>query len=51
LLGNNVTGWDLVILVIVLAVYLGLLQVFVYWARRVSGDRAPASAGAGPTGT
>jgi hypothetical protein len=51
LLGNNVTGWDLVILVIVLAVYLGLLQVVVYWARRVSGDRAPAAAGAGPTGT
>jgi hypothetical protein len=48
LLGDNVTGWDLVILVIVLAVYLGLLQVVVYWARRVSGDRAPAAASAGP---
>ena len=47
LLGGNVTGWDLVILVIVLAVYLGLLQVVVYWARRVSGDSAPAAAGAG----
>jgi hypothetical protein len=49
LLGGNVTGWDLVILVIVLAVYLGLLQVVVYWARRVSGDRAAATpVGAGP---
>jgi|HubBroStandDraft_6_1064221.scaffolds.fasta_scaffold24876_2 hypothetical protein len=51
LLGDNVTGWDLLILVIVLAVYLGLLQVVVYWARRVSRDRAPAAAGAGPTAT
>jgi hypothetical protein len=48
LLGGNVTGWDLVILVIVLAAYLGLLQVVVYWARRVAGDRAPAAVGAGP---
>ena len=49
LLGGNVTGWDLVILVIVLAVYLGLLQVVLYWARRVSGDRAGATpVGAGP---
>jgi hypothetical protein len=49
LAGGNVTGWDLVILVIVLAVYLGLLQLVVHWARRVSGDRAPASpVGAGP---
>jgi hypothetical protein len=48
-LGGDVTGWDLVILVIVLAVYLGLLQVVVYWARRVSGDRAGAApVGAGP---
>jgi hypothetical protein len=49
LLGGNVSGWDLVILVIVLAVYIGLLQVVVYWARRVSGTTAPAApAGAGP---
>lgn len=40
LLGGNVSGLDLVILVIVLAVYLGLLQVIVYWARRVTGDHA-----------
>ena len=48
LVGGNVTGWDLVILVIVLAVYLGLLQLVVYWARRVSSDRTPAAAGVGP---
>jgi hypothetical protein len=48
LLGGDVSGGDLVILVIVLAVYLALLQVIVYWARRVSGERAPATAGAGP---
>lgn len=41
LLGDNVSGWDLLVLVIVLAVYLALLQVVVYWARRVTGDRAP----------
>jgi hypothetical protein len=49
LAGGNVTGWDLVILVIVLAVYLGLLQVIVHWARRVAGDSARgAPVGAGP---
>lgn len=49
LLGGNVTGWDLVILVIVLAVYLGLLQLVVLWARRVAGDSAPVTpVGAGP---
>jgi hypothetical protein len=37
-----------VILVIVLAVYFGLLQLVVHWARRVSGDSAPAPVGAGP---
>jgi hypothetical protein len=37
-LGGNVTGWDLVILVIVLAVYLALLQLVVFWARRVAPD-------------
>jgi hypothetical protein len=38
LLGGNVTGWDLLILIIVLAVYLGLLQLVVIWARRVTAD-------------
>jgi hypothetical protein len=36
LLGGNVTGWDLLILIIVLAVYLGLLQLVAIWARRVT---------------
>jgi hypothetical protein len=36
LLGDNVSGWDLVILIIVLAVYLGLLQLVDIWARRVT---------------
>jgi hypothetical protein len=53
LLGGDVSGWDLVILVIVLAAYLAILQGIVYWARRVTGgnsaeDRAPVGAGAGP---
>ncbi len=33
LLGDNVSGWDLVILVIVVAVYLALLQLVLHWAR------------------
>ena len=49
LLGGDVSGWDLVILVIVLAVYLGLLQAVVYWARRVTGERGSAEpVGTGP---
>jgi hypothetical protein len=34
--GGNLTGWSLLIIVIVLAVYLGLLQVVAAWARKVS---------------
>lgn len=46
LLGGNVTGWDLLILVIVLAIYLGLLQLVVIWARRVTSDSGePAAVG------
>jgi hypothetical protein len=46
LLGGNVTGWDLVILIIVLAVYLGLLQLVVICARRVTTEVAePVAAG------
>jgi hypothetical protein len=48
LVGGNVSGGDLLILVIVLAVYIGLLQVVVYWARRVAGDGAAVEAGAAP---
>ena len=34
--GGNLTGWSLLVIVIVLAVYLGLLQLVAAWARRVS---------------
>jgi hypothetical protein len=36
--GGNLTGWSLLIIIIVLAVYLGLLQLVASWARRVSGS-------------
>jgi hypothetical protein len=36
LFGGNLTGWGLLVIVIVLAVYLGLLQLVAVWARRVS---------------
>jgi hypothetical protein len=35
--GGNLTGWSLLIILIVLAVYLGLLQLVAAWARKVSG--------------
>ncbi len=41
--GGNLTGWSLLVILIVLAVYLGLLQLVAAWARNVSG----AGAGAG----
>ncbi len=34
--GGNLTGWSLLVIVIVLAVYLGLLQLVAAWARKVS---------------
>ncbi len=34
--GGNLTGWGLLVIVIVLAVYLGLLQLVAAWARKVS---------------
>jgi hypothetical protein len=43
--GGNLTGWSLLIIVIVLAVYIGLLQLVATWARKVSegeGATAPA---------
>ena len=52
LLGGNLSGWDLLIVVIVVAVYLGLLQLVAAWARRVAGAGAepvaPTSAGPPP---
>ena len=35
--GGNLTGWSLLVIVIVLAVYLGLLQLVAAWARKVAG--------------
>ena len=40
--GGNLTGWSLLVIVIVLAVYLGLLQLVAAWARKA------AEAGPGP---
>ncbi len=34
--GGNLTGWCLLVIVIVLAVYLGILQLVAAWARKVS---------------
>jgi hypothetical protein len=41
---GNLTGWTLLVIVLVLAVYIGLLQLVAAWARRV----ALAGAAAGP---
>jgi hypothetical protein len=38
--GGNLTGWRLLVIVIVLAVYLGLLQLVAAWARKVSAPAA-----------
>ena len=40
--GGNLTGWSLLIIVIVLAAYLGLLQLVAAWARKVSDPLARA---------
>jgi hypothetical protein len=42
LFGGNLSGWGLLIIVIVLAVYLGLLQLVAVWARKVASP-APGS--------
>jgi hypothetical protein len=50
--GGNLTGWSLLVIVIVLAVYLGLLQLVAAWAHRVSGSGPGSGTGAGTeTGT
>ncbi len=36
LFSGNLTGWTLLVIVLVLAVYLGLLQLVAAWARRVA---------------
>ena len=38
--GGNLTGWSLLVIVIVLAVYLGLLQLVAAWARKISESAA-----------
>ena len=50
--GGNLTGWSLLVIVIVLAVYLGLLQLVAAWARKVarsgSGPGTGGDSGASP---
>jgi hypothetical protein len=43
--GGNLTGWSLLVIVIVLAVYLGLLQLVAAWARKVSGSGPTVTSG------
>lgn len=43
--GGNLTGWSLLIIVIVLAVYLGLLQLVAAWARKVANPVAGSGTG------
>jgi hypothetical protein len=49
--GGNLTFWSLLFIVIVLAVYLGLLQLVVAWARRVSTSAAPSPPTPAPPST
>ena len=54
--GGNLTGWSLLVIVIVLAVYLGLLQLVAAWARKWRPEAGPgpgggSSAGPGPAVT
>jgi hypothetical protein len=48
LFGGNLTGWGLLIIVIVLAVYLALVQLIVVWARRVASNPSTPSTPATP---
>ena len=46
--GGNLTGWSLLVILLVLAVYLALLQLVVVWARKVAGaGDTPAGVGTG----
>ena len=42
--GGNLTGWSLLVIVLILAAYLGLLQLVAVWARKVSGSSQTAAA-------
>jgi hypothetical protein len=46
--GGNLTGWSLLVIVIVLAVYLGLLQLVAVWAGRASAPGPAPEPGSGP---
>jgi hypothetical protein len=52
LFSGNLTGWTLLVIVLVLAVYLGLLQLVAAWARRVAdaGDDPGGGDGTSDTG-
>jgi Ca2+/Na+ antiporter len=56
--GGNLTGWSLLVIVLVLAAYIGVLQLVAAWARKVEdpavapapgGSSAPESAAAVPS--
>jgi hypothetical protein len=51
LFGGNLTGWSLLVIVIVLAVYLGLLQLVAAWAKRASETGPGPGSGSGPAVT
>ena len=43
--GGNLTGWSLLVIIVLLAIYLGLLQLVAAWARKVSGPAVSAGSG------
>lgn len=43
--GGNLTGWSLLVIVLVLLVYLGLVQLVAAWARKVSSPAVPSGTG------
>ena len=43
--GGNLTGWSLLVIVLLLAVYLGLVQLVAAWARKVSGPAVSTGSG------
>ena len=55
--GGNLTGWSLLVILLVLAAYLGLLQLVAAWARKValaggaSGSDDPGASATVPSGT
>jgi hypothetical protein len=51
--GGNLTGWSLLVIVIVLAAYVGLLQLVAAWAKKASeaGPRPGPGPGSGPAVT